>query len=133
MNSGLISRKTDYSIRAVAFMAKHEGEVVNVSTLVAELNMPRPFLRKILQTLESKGILKSQRGKGGGFELARPAAEISLTDMIEAFQGTVTIKECLFRKGICPNRKTCRLKKRLDAIEGHVISELARITVKDLL
>ena len=129
----LITRNTDYAIRALMFVAEHKEEIISVSELVKNLKIPRPFLRKILQILNKKGLLKSYKGMGGGFMLALPPNKIFLVDLIEIFQGPLKLNECIFKKRICPNTKICLLKKKIDAVERYVISELKSITVASLL
>lgn len=129
----LISRNTDYAVRAVCYIARQKEKVVSVTDLVKALNIPKPFLRKILQTLNRKAILVSYKGKGGGFQLAGSADKIFLLDLIEAFQGTFSLNECTFKKEICPNKKKCFLKKKIDLIENYVFSQLRSITVGSIL
>ena len=64
----LITRDTDYAVRALCFIGQRQKRLISASELVANLKIPRPFLRKILQTLNREGILNSYKGKGGGFE-----------------------------------------------------------------
>ena len=129
----LISRNTDYAVRAVCYITRQKDKVVSVTDLVKALKIPKPFLRKILQTLNRKGILISSKGKGGGFMLGRPADRIYLLGLVEAFQGTFSLNECKFKKEICPNRRSCFLKKKIDEIERSVISELKAITIGSIL
>ncbi len=129
----LITRDTDYAVRALAFIACQKNEIISVRSLVSKLKIPRPFLRKILQILNKKGLLRSYKGQGGGFVLARSINRIFLLDLIEIFQGPIKLDECIFKKRICPNIKTCKLKKRLDSIQRFVISELRSITLASLL
>ena len=129
----LITRDTDYALRAVCFIAKCKKKIISVSELVKELKIPRPFLRKILQVLNKKGILKSHKGQGGGFQLNLKASKIFLVDLIEIFQGPLRLNECLFKKLECPNINTCTLRNKLDRIENQVIRELKSITVASLL
>ncbi len=129
----LITRDTDYAVRALAFIATHKNEIISVKRLAGKLKIPRPFLRKILQILNKKGLLKSYKGQGGGFMLAQSINRIFLLDLIEIFQGPIKVDECIFKKRICPNIKTCKLKKRLDSIQRYVISELRNITLASLL
>lgn len=129
----LIKRDTDYAIRALCFAAQDEERTISASELVKELKIPRPFLRKLLQTLNKKGILVSYKGKGGGFELARPAEDIVIADIIEIFQGPLRVNECLFKKKICNDIRTCLLKRRIDAIKKFIISEFKSITIASLL
>ncbi len=129
----LITRDTDYAIRALCFIAKCGKEIVPVSELNRNLRIPGPFLRKILQILNKKRLLRSYKGKGGGFMLALAPNKIFLADLIEIFQGSLKLNECIFKKRICPDRKACKLKKRIDNIQKHVISELKDITLASLL
>jgi Rrf2 family protein len=129
----LITRDTDYAIRAICFIAKQEKDIVSVSELVKKLKTPKPFLRKILQVLSIKGILESYKGLGGGFKLARDPKEILLVDLMEIFQGSFRLNECFFKKVICPHRKDCELKKKIEGIDKLVVSKLKSISVYSLI
>jgi len=129
----LISRNTDYAVRAICYIAQQKEKIVTVEELVKALKMPRPFLRKILQTLNKKGILESRKGSGGGFVLGRNKDHIYLIDIIEAFQGPFRLNECFFKKKLCPNRNACWLKKKIDSIENKVYSELKNVTIGSIL
>ena len=129
----LINRETDYAVRALCCIAEKEGEgLVSAAKLVETLSIPRPFLRKILQTLNQKGILKSYKGVGGGFALERSPRDVHLTELIEIFQGPVEFNDCLFKKKICPNRSSCPLRARIQKIEKGVISKLKGVTIASL-
>jgi len=129
----LITRDTDYAIRALCYMAKQPDRFASVSQLIKYLKIPRAFLRKILQILTQEEILISYKGKGGGFKLAKKPDKIFLVDLMRAFRGDFVLNECIFKKKICPNRTTCRLRKRIEAIQNYVISELSSITIAQLI
>jgi Rrf2 family protein len=129
----LITRDTDYAIRALAYIACHKEKLVSVTELVEALHIPRPFLRKILQVLNRRKVLRSLRGVGGGFSLVRKPKEIFLTDIIGIFQGEFQLNECLFRKKLCPQVKTCFLRKKIVSIEKFVIAQLKSVTLASLL
>ncbi|MBI4335361.1 MAG: Rrf2 family transcriptional regulator [Candidatus Omnitrophica bacterium] len=129
----LINRDTDYAVRAISYIARRKERIVTVPELTRELNTPGPFLRKILQLLNKKGVLISHKGRGGGFVLAREPNEIFLTDVIAIFQGPVQLNECLFKKRICKDVSSCVLKSKIDHIERRVISELKAITISSLM
>lgn len=98
-----------------------------------DLRIPRAFLRKILQKLNSSGILISTKGKGGGFVLAVPPEKIRLSDIITIFQGTVQISDCLFKKRPCPDVKNCRLCEKINTIRAMVDRELGSTTLDTLI
>ena len=129
----LITRNTDYAIRALRCIAGHNNEVLSADEMVKALDMPRPFLRRILQTLNKEGILSSFKGKGGGFSLALPPKKITLTRLMKVFQGDFRINECTFKKEVCPHIDTCLLKKKLDKIGKEVFGKLEKITLDSLL
>ena len=129
----LITRDTDYALRAICFIARHNKEIVTADELVRGLKIPRPFLRKILQVLNKKKVLKSQKGQGGGFLLAMPAARLFLVNLMEIFQGPLNLNECFFKKRVCPNTDTCALRRKITHIEKYVIKELKSITIASLL
>ncbi|MCM8761546.1 MAG: Rrf2 family transcriptional regulator [Candidatus Omnitrophica bacterium] len=129
----LLTRNTDYAIRAVCYLARRREGIISVSELVKSLKVPRPFLRKILQILSKKGLIRSCRGIGGGFALAVSPEKIFITDIIEIFQGPLKINECILKKNLCPNVKVCPLKKKIDDIAKYVESELRSITILSLI
>jgi len=129
----LITRDTDYAVRSICFIARHNKKIVPVSELVKVIKIPRPFLRKILQVLNKYRILKSFKGKGGGFVLGKPPKRIFLVDLIGIFQGQLRLNECFFKKIICPNQNACALRKKIDSIERYVVSQLKTITIASLL
>ena len=129
----LITRNTDYGIRALCFMAGAKGRVVAVPELVKTLKIPRPFLRKILQALTKGGFVRSYKGIGGGFTLAKAPDKIYIVEVARTFQGSLSLNKCFLNKEACPNRKTCPLKRKIDRIEKNVITELGSITIGQLL
>jgi Rrf2 family protein len=114
-------------------MAKHKGKRISANELVKNLKVPRPFIRKILQVLDKKGLLKSYKGKGGGFLLNARPQEIFLLDLIKVFQGRFSLNECFLKKHACPHTKDCRLRKKIDKIQAYVIKELKKINIAYLL
>ena len=129
----LITRNTDYGIRALIFITQHKQGVVSVSDLVEELGIPRSFLRKILQRLNKKRVLKSYKGKGGGFLLIKPAQKIFLLDLIEIFQKGFKLNGCFFKKKSCPDRNSCILGSKINSIEKDVFLKLKKITLASLV
>src|SRR3990167_7626738 len=118
----LITRNTDYAVKALRYICRNKGKITSVKDLTYELDIPRPFLRKILQILNKKKLLKSFKGRGGGFMLSSSPEKIFLIDLIEVFQGPFMLNECIFKKEICSNRYNCALKRKIDDIEEDVVA-----------
>ncbi len=129
----LITRNTDYAVKALRYICKNRSRVISVKDLTDELGIPRPFLRKILQILNKKKLLKSFKGRNGGFMLSSPPEKIFLIDLIEIFQGPFMLSECIFKKEICSDRYNCALKRKIDDIEDGVVAGLKSITLASLL
>ena len=82
-----ISAKTDYAVRALLGLAQHAPRLVKVDEIISEQQLPRKFVEAILGELRRAGLVRSQRGAEGGYALARPAAEITLGQIIRAVDG----------------------------------------------
>ncbi len=129
----MIKRDTDYAIRALSCIAASKGEMVTVSGLATKLGMPGPYLRKILQRLSREGLLKSIRGKGGGFSLIGHPDKITVFELMKIFQGDFQLSEHIFRGKICPEIKICKLRMKLNGLEKNLIKELKNISIKSII
>ncbi len=91
-----ISRKIDYGLRAMIYLASIPQEsVVPFREIARQMDVPEDFLAKILKTLVDQGLVRSTRGPHGGYALARPSTEISFLEVIEAVEGPIAINVCL--------------------------------------
>ena len=129
----LITRDTDYAIRALICIAGEKDSIVTVTGLSAKLDMPRAYLRKILQQLSKGGLLKSSKGKGGGFSLMCDPQKVTVFSIVELFQGPFQLSEHIFKGEKCPRIKICYLKKRLDEVDKTVVKKLKAITLSSLM
>jgi Rrf2 family protein len=86
-----LSAKSDYAVRAVLGLARHHqsGESLRIEDLAVEQGIPPNYLVQILIELKSRQIVKSQRGKEGGYLLARPPAEVTMGDVLACIHGEV--------------------------------------------
>ncbi|MGZ6124132.1 MAG: RrF2 family transcriptional regulator [Myxococcales bacterium] len=105
-----ISRKIDYALRAMIHLAGlPTGKVATLQDLSLPLHMPREFLAKILKVLSAKGLVRSSRGAHGGYQLARPARDISFLEVIEGVEGPVQLNVCLDHKDRCDVSAGCTM------------------------
>lgn len=128
----LITRNTDYAIRALCYISKHKT-VVTVEELVEKLGVPRSFMRKILQQLNKEKILESFKGQGGGFKLKVLPEKIYIIEIMRIFQGHVELNGCFLKKDVCPNKGKCVLRKKLRLIEENMFKQLKEITIASLV
>lgn len=129
----LITKHTDYAVRALRYMASNDKKIYTVTELSSALGISRPFLRKLLQILSKNGILKSRKGEGGGFEFRLHPNQIHITDLIRVFQGDIELGKCIIKKDICPDINTCLLKEKIESIRQRIIKELHSITIGTLV
>src|SRR2546421_12874774 len=100
-----ISRKIDYGLRAMIHLAGlPAGKIASLQDLSVTLHLPREFLAKILKILTGKGLIRSSRGAHGGYQLARPARDISFLEVIEAGEGPGQLNGCPDPKDRCGGR-----------------------------
>lgn len=128
----LINRSTDYAVRALKYLAEKSVET-SAAELTRKLKIPWPFMRKIMQQLGKKGLVRSRKGPGGGFVLVKTPEKILLTELIELFQGPVCLNQCVFKKKICPHKHSCFLSKKIGEIEAYAHMVLSKITLKEIM
>lgn len=129
----LITKETDYAIRAVMNLARRPGRFVSSQEISAEDGIPLQFLRRILQRLLKAGLVTSQEGVTGGARLRADPKQIRVLDIMSVFQGKLALSECMFRKRICANRDTCILRRRIKQIEKSLEAQFAGVSIADLL
>ncbi|HSB20994.1 MAG TPA: Rrf2 family transcriptional regulator [Anaeromyxobacteraceae bacterium] len=128
-----ISRKIDYGLRAMIFLASIPGEaVVPFREIARRMEVPEDFLAKILKLLVDQGLVRSTRGPHGGYSLARPAQDVSFLDVIEAVEGPVALNVCLDGDEACGREPGCTMasvwklgqEKMLEVYRDAKLSEL---------
>lgn len=132
----IINQATDYGFRAVLFLAGQDQEkLVEAQVIAKEVVIPMRFLLKIMPSLIKVGIVKSQRGTGGGYALARNPWEISLLDILEAIEGPIKLNRCLIDHELCTRRAApeCKVHQALEEIQERLAADLADCRIADLL
>ena len=92
----LLSTKGDYGVRALIDLAKHTGEgPVQRAEIARRRKIPESYLDHLLAQLRRDGYLRSTRGPGGGHELAKEPADITLLEVLESLEGSLVPMECV--------------------------------------
>lgn len=128
-----LSRLTDYGIVLMAHLAESEERTHNAREVSGQTRLPLPVVSKILKALARGGLLDSQRGAKGGYTLARPAADITVPEMITVLEGPIGLTECAQHPGACPQEARCHVREPWQRINHAVHAALARITLADLV
>ena len=103
-----------------------------LSEVAGAINAPEKFLRKIFHSLTRSGLVKSYRGLGGGFRLARNPRDISMLEVIEAIEGEVTFVPCLKIPPDCEALATCSMVEVWTEVRNRFRSTLSEVRVSDL-
>lgn len=130
-----LSSLADYAVVMMSAAARHCGGVarLNATLLADETGVPLPTAQKLVSRLSSAGLLESARGTGGGFRLARPAAAISLADIVEAVEGPIAMTACVENGSHdCCIEGNCRVKPHWNAVNGAVRGALAGVSLASL-
>jgi Rrf2 family transcriptional regulator, cysteine metabolism repressor len=129
----VLTKKTDYAIRALLMLGAKRGSYVSAKVIAVEQNIPYQFLRGVLQEMIRHDLIVSKEGIQGGFMLEKDPDDIGVKQLIEIFQGAVQVSECMFRKQLCANRSRCVLRHEIMRIEQVVNNEFEQVTIGKLL
>ena len=128
----LITKRTDYAIAALLALADAGEDGLSAGELASHLGIPHPVLRQVLPKLAAGRMVTSQPGRAGGYRLARELGGISVRDVVELFEGPVTLLNCSVGDTTCRRVTNCVLRRRLAALESQLASDLAGITISAL-
>ena len=128
----MFSQTAEYALRAVVWIAGQDGRSVTTNEIAQGTRVPPDYLSKVLQSLGRGGLVQGQRGKHGGYTLARPAHRMSILEVVNAVDPLRRIRSCplgLPGHGL----KLCGLHRRMDDAVRHVEETLASASIADLL
>jgi len=135
----VLSQKARYALHALIVLAQHDGEEpMQIADVAEEARVPRKFLEQILVDLKRRGIVRSQRGRAGGYFIGKPAKEITFADVIRTIDGPLALAPCVsvtayHKCDDCVDEATCSIRKVLmaardataDVLESRTIAQAA--------
>ena len=130
-----INRQTDYAVRVILALAKQgEGARLSSGAIQREMLIPQALMPRIVSQLAKAGLVNTFPGRDGGLALPRPATLITLSDVVEAFEGPILLSECLQAKGEddCPFRTNCPVSPKWGRVQVAMMREMAAITFASL-
>ena len=134
----ILSNTCKYGIRATIYLALNDGDKkkIGIKKIAHDLDIPTPFLGKILQNLVKHKILSSTKGPHGGFGLAADPKDISLLDIIEVIDGIDFFEECLIGLRSCSNKSKdsipCPTNRKFKPISNQMYNFFKNETIEDL-
>ncbi len=124
----------DYAVVTMAAATRHCGGArVSAGQLAEETGLPVPTVQKLVSRLTAAGLLRSSRGAGGGLRLARPAAAITLADIVEAVEGPIALTACLEHgRHDCSLEPGCMVRPHWPLVNQALRKALAEVSLVDL-
>ena len=135
----MLSNSCRYGIRAVIYLAGHpeNGGKIGIKKISNDLDLPTPFLAKILQQLAKQKILNSSKGPHGGFSLLKDPRKITLLDIVNSIDGQDVFTNCIMHNGSCEgvkaNQKHCPLHDDYQNTRIELINLFSNKTIYDLV
>lgn len=111
---------------------KPEGTSCRVREIAAELGVPATYLAKVMQGLTRVGLLRAMRGPGGGVQLARPAQNITLWQVLTALEPVAEFERCFLHTGRCNELRPCAMHESWAPLRDQIQTLLQRKTLRDL-
>src|SRR5881296_1042250 len=131
-----LSKKADYALIAMKHLALRGDRAANASSSAREIaelyDIPIELMAKVLQRLVRLGLLASQQGTRGGYQLGRGPSQISVADVIQAIDGPVTVTACSTEEGQCEQFAKCNVRDPLWRVRERILSALGECTIAEL-
>lgn len=127
-----LSLQTDYALRVLIYLAR-ATERSTVDEVATFYKISTAHVAKVVNQLSRLGYIRGIRGVGGGIEIGRKAAEITVGQVIQAIEGNVHLLECVGSEDVCIIEKFCKLKRVLSEAERIQTEYLNSVTIADIL
>jgi len=128
-----VTRKMDYGLRILLTLGCRPNDRLTSEELAEIIGVPRQFTLKIAQSLTKAGVIKAQRGVGGGIQLARDPEAITLRDIFNATDTPRALNDCLINTAACTRAPSCAAHQALHEIQTILDQHLTRITLGELI
>jgi FeS assembly SUF system regulator len=127
-----LGKLADYGTMIVTVLAAEPERLYSAQELAAHTHVPPPTVSKLLKQLTNGGLVESLRGAHGGYKLARPAADITVADVIAVIDGPIGLTQCSVHKGDCAVESTCGVRGNWRLINTAIHEALRSVTLADM-
>ena len=128
-----IPRRIEYALRAMIHLADRPDGIASGIDIAQHEQIPKYFLEKVIRDLMRRGLVRSRRGPGGGYQLARPASNIYFKDIIEAVEGPIVLNVCLENSNVCSLQPTCRMFEVWQQGQHALLEVFAHTNLQDIV
>jgi len=138
----MFSTKSEYGVRVMIALGRRYGEgPVSLAEIATAENLPLPYLEHLVARLRETGLLRSTRGAHGGYELARPAGDITMAEVVGALEGTLAPMQCFTEGGemrvLCSHEldgfASCATRLMWTRVQGGIARALEQTTLAELV
>jgi len=129
----LLSKTTEYGIRAVLYIALNSSKYITTKEIAKELKIPKHFLAKVIQKLVRSKIIYSRRGRNGGFVLRKSPDKLKIIDVVLALEGDELFKKCVLGLPNCSDENPCSVHQNWSVIREQIKQMFSERTLKELL
>ena len=135
----MLSNSCRYGIRAILYLAKHrkENDNIGLKQISSDLELPAPFLAKILQQLAKHRLLRSTKGPNGGFSILKDPERITLLEIVEIIDGKGIFNNCIIHDGTCAgvrkSKKPCPVHEDYAKVRAGLINLFKTRTIAELV
>jgi Rrf2 family protein len=124
----------DHGFMLMTRLADTRAVSSSLRAIADEMGVSFYFLQKVALELRKAGLIKADRGKTGGYRLARPPSKITIKEILEALEGPLALMDCLDSGSpVCSHSASCRLRPGFDLINRIIVGALSKKTLKDLI
>ena len=124
---------TDYALRTLLLLAGGSAARTTVRDVAEFFKISPDHVARAVQGLAQKGVIRAERGRNGGISLARPPEQITVWEIVEIFEGKVSLLECVEVEEVCVIQRICRLRRVLARVGERLRLDLAAVTLADLV
>lgn len=128
----MLTQAVGYAALAMAYLARTDDGAALVKTIATDCSIPGPYLSKIVNQLSRAGLIRTQRGVGGGARLSRAPADVTLYDLCEALHDPAIEKRCLLGVAQCSDDRNCPAHVFNTERRERLIAFLRSTTVADI-
>ncbi|HZL59146.1 MAG TPA: SUF system Fe-S cluster assembly regulator [Stellaceae bacterium] len=128
----ILSKLADYGVIVASHLAADPERQVTAAAVAVETRLPRATVAKLLKALAHGGVVTGARGVAGGYRLARPAASISVAEVVGAIDGAIGVTQCTTHGPSCQRADFCGTKPHWQRINAAVGTALSGMTLAEM-
>ena len=128
-----ITNQADYALRSMLYIAQYaESQLIPSNKIAEEMQISRIFLSRINSQLVNAGLIRTRRGARGGVMLAKPAADISVYDVVTTIDGPITLIDCIADPESCPLSPDCPYRTFWEETQNALIARMKAVSLQDM-